>query len=137
MATTYRVAGKKIQEARKLKQLTQETVADALGMSPQAYSRIETNVTKKVDIEILEKLGTLFGVNYNDWIVKEERRVNQRIKVGDNNQGDCYNVYKSPRKTAKREQELEKENEYLKRELLLKDELLAEMQKRLDLLERK
>jgi len=106
---TYRVNGKKIKEDRVSKGLSQEEVADALGMVQQAYSRIETNVTKKVDIEILVKLGVLFGRDYNEYIVKAESRVNQRIKVGDNNQGDCYNVYKSPRKISKRMQEVEKE----------------------------
>ena len=94
-------------------------------MVQQAYSRIEQNITKRVDIEILVKLGALFGRDYNEHIVKTESRVNQRNIHGDNQNAECIKNYKRPRKSTKREQELEaKVLESQRNESALLDEIL-------------
>jgi transcriptional regulator with XRE-family HTH domain len=53
--------GKKISKIRHLKGFTQEYVANKIGLSQQAYSRIESNETK-LDTERLQKIADLFGV---------------------------------------------------------------------------
>ena len=53
---------KKLLELRKVKKMTQQQVADALGVSRQAYANYETG-SRKPDPETLKNLANLFDVS--------------------------------------------------------------------------
>ena len=57
--------GKNLQEARKFKGLTQESVAKTLGMTQQQYSRFENGVFELNYYQII-KLCEMYGITPND-----------------------------------------------------------------------
>lgn len=59
--------GHKIRQIRELKGFTQEYIADKLGISQRAYSKIENNQTK-IDWERITKIAEVFGVDPIDMI---------------------------------------------------------------------
>ena len=64
--------GHQLEKIRKLKNLTQENVARELGLTAQAYGKIERN---EVDIsqEKLEKLAKLFNISLEDLMQFDEK----------------------------------------------------------------
>lgn len=63
--------GRKIKILRELHNYTQEYVASQLGISQNAYSRIELNQTK-ISVDYAEKLAELFKIPLSDLLSKEE-----------------------------------------------------------------
>lgn len=63
--------GKKIAYFRKKANLTQEDLAEKMGVSRQAVYKWEHNLSTP-EIQKLEKLITLFNITYND-LFKEEK----------------------------------------------------------------
>lgn len=58
--------GTKIRAFRTLRGLSQEYVANQLGINQNSYSRIETNQQKKIDIDTLKKIAEVLGVTVAD-----------------------------------------------------------------------
>ena len=56
---------KTIKKLRRLRSLTQEEVSQQLGISAQAYSKIENGDTK-IDVERLYQLAGIFGMEVRD-----------------------------------------------------------------------
>ena len=70
---------------RKNKGLTQQEVAEYLGMSFSGYSRIE-NGKRSASVDILQKLASLYGVTVDDLLSEKEpepfgRQITQEPKV--------------------------------------------------------
>lgn len=63
--------GKEISELRHAKELTQEKVAEAMGVSPQAVSKWENNISCP-DIFLLPKLSRLLGVSVDELLSGED-----------------------------------------------------------------
>lgn len=57
--------GAKVKKVRELKNLTQEHVAERIGMTTSGYSRIERGEVR-VSIERLEQIAMALGVHAND-----------------------------------------------------------------------
>lgn len=64
--------GKKISELRKEKSLTQEGLAEALGISPQAVSKWENDLSCP-DIMLLPALASLFDVSIDELFGKKQK----------------------------------------------------------------
>lgn len=64
--------GKKISELRKEKNLTQEGLAEALGVSPQAVSKWENDLSCP-DIMLLPELASLFDVSIDELFGKKQK----------------------------------------------------------------
>ncbi len=64
--------GKKISELRKEKNLTQEGLAEALGVSPQAVSKWENDLSCP-DIMLLPALASLFDVSIDELFGKKQK----------------------------------------------------------------
>lgn len=66
--------GNKIRKLRELKGLSQENMADALGMSVTGYGNIERNESD-IKIEKLQEVSEVLGVNIEDIITFDEKVV--------------------------------------------------------------
>lgn len=64
-----------IKKARKEKNLTQQKVAEYLGMSFSSYNRIENNTIKKISEDILDKIIELFHLDYE---IKNNQIINKK-----------------------------------------------------------
>jgi len=71
--------GKKIRELRSANQMTQEEIAERLGISRQKYARIE-NGTNNITLEILTRIASILDVTVSDItnVLDEERNVAYR-----------------------------------------------------------
>lgn len=58
----------RIKRARKSRKLTQKDVAQQLGITQQAYQKIETGCTEDMRISTLKKLCRIFDVSA-DWLL--------------------------------------------------------------------
>ncbi len=64
-----------LKKLRKDKQLTQQNVADVLGISQNYYTYIENGERQKnLDLPIVMKLSELFGVSV-EWIAEQEAAI--------------------------------------------------------------
>ncbi len=59
-----------IKEARKNKDMTQQELADSIGVTKAYINKIENGVTKKPSLNVLERLASILDINYVD-IVEE------------------------------------------------------------------
>jgi transcriptional regulator with XRE-family HTH domain len=66
--------GLKIKKLRELKNLTQEHVAQVLGLNQSAYSRLETGDTE-ISFSKLEKIAEMFGMRPEEVISFNEQMV--------------------------------------------------------------
>ena len=57
--------GKKIKELRSIRKLTQEQMADDLGISRQKYARVE-NGTNNISLDILTRIAAILDVSVRD-----------------------------------------------------------------------
>ncbi|MDD3404219.1 MAG: helix-turn-helix transcriptional regulator [Hespellia sp.] len=87
--------GKQIQEARLNEKLTQENVAEALGVSRQTISNWENGKTYP-DIVSVVKMSDLYSVSL-DCLLKEEKSMSDYLEYLD----ESTNVVKSKKKLAK------------------------------------
>lgn len=71
--------GKQIKELRTQRGVTQETVADALGVSPQTVSKWETGATMP-DISLLPALSAYFGVSIDELFALTDETRMERIQ---------------------------------------------------------
>lgn len=58
--------GEKIRKIREFKNFTQQGMAEAIGVSQNAYSKIETGKTKSINDEILEKIALALDVSKDE-----------------------------------------------------------------------
>jgi len=72
--------GKRIASLRKEKGLKQDTLAEALGVSPQAVSKWENDQTCP-DISLLPKLADLLGVSVDELLSEKKMELAQTAKV--------------------------------------------------------
>jgi transcriptional regulator with XRE-family HTH domain len=82
--------GQKIKKIRELRNLTQEYLANQIGMRQESYSKIETN-RHSVTMEKLEKIAETLGMNVQDLINFDEQRV--LFNIQNNNQQDAQIGY--------------------------------------------
>lgn len=72
--------GNRIKELRKINQLTQEEIADQLGISRQKYARIE-NGQMSISLNILVPLANIFDVKVGDLtkVLDEPQVIEHRV----------------------------------------------------------
>lgn len=71
--------GKRLNEARKAKNLTLEQVGNILEVDKTTVMRWENGETKNIALPILEKLSTIYNVNL-DWLLGRNIAKNKNIK---------------------------------------------------------
>ncbi|MBP3604253.1 MAG: helix-turn-helix transcriptional regulator [Lachnospiraceae bacterium] len=81
--------GKKIKTLRSVRELTQEQMAESLGISRQKYARIESG-TNNITLEILSRIADVLDVTVSDitCVLDEEPRVAYRGYAGDDSSVD-------------------------------------------------
>jgi transcriptional regulator with XRE-family HTH domain len=107
--------GNKIRLIRVSRGLNQEVVAQKLGITQNAYSKIETNHSKTSE-DMLQKLATLLGVSAED--IKSPEPV-------------IINFHNSPQSNGVNNGEIKNHNEHLLKQLtqqlLVKDKQIEEL----------
>lgn len=84
--------GNKIRRLREAKGLSQENMADGLGMSPTGYGNIERN-KNDINVEKLQKIAGLLGVKIEEIFASDEKFV---INNFDNTKINNQSVYGFP-----------------------------------------
>ena len=112
--------GHKIKKLRELRNLTQDYMAEQLGIKQPAYSKIETD-TGKIDVEKLEIIAQALQMTLPDLLAFDEKNVF-------NNNGGSYNNINSGTNNFTNE----KERELYERVIASKD---AELKAKTDLIE--
>lgn len=110
-----------LRQLRAQKHLTQEQMAEKIGMSKNGYGKIERGETQ-LKIEKLEQIANIFNVEMND-LLKEKSDVN--LLLGDNYSNFQNNYYNQ-------NQEIEKLQLIIEHQ----QELLAQKDKQIELLEK-
>jgi transcriptional regulator with XRE-family HTH domain len=82
--------GQKIKKIRELRNLTQEYLANQIGMRQESYSKIETN-RHSVTMEKLEKIAETLEVRVSDLMNFDEKKV--LLNINENNQQDAQIGY--------------------------------------------
>ena len=77
MAVNYERIGKRIQQLRKLKKLSQADLAEFTGMSVSYISHIETSI-KKASLESLVRIANVLGVTVDQLL--NGNQVNDRVE---------------------------------------------------------
>ena len=72
--------GKRIAALRKEKELKQDTLAEALGVSPQAVSKWENDQTCP-DISLLPKLAELLGVSVDELLSGKKQELAPSVQI--------------------------------------------------------
>ena len=72
--------GKRIAALRKEKEMKQDTLAEALGVSPQAVSKWENDQTCP-DISLLPKLAELLGVSVDALLSGKKQELTQPVQI--------------------------------------------------------
>lgn len=75
-----RTLGKRIAALRKEKELKQDALAEALGVSPQAVSKWENDQTCP-DISLLPKLAELLGVTVDELLSGKKQELSQPVQI--------------------------------------------------------
>ena len=75
-----RTLGKRIAALRKEKELKQDALAEALGVSPQAVSKWENDQTCP-DISLLPKLAELLGVSVDELLSGKKQELSQPVQI--------------------------------------------------------
>ena len=74
--------GDKIAELRKLNNMTQSDLGEALNISPQAVSKWERNLSQP-DFDTINKMATLFKVPISKFSENDDENFVQDVKEGD------------------------------------------------------
>lgn len=112
----------KIKKIRELKDLSQEQVAEKLGLATSSYSKIERGVTN-ISLTRLEEIAQIFNINATDLLENSNQVI---CLISENNSSNYYGT--QPEMTA----ELEKYKLTIQHqnELIEKQAELLEQQKR-------
>lgn len=73
--------GKKIAALRKLKEMTQDDLSEKLGVSPQAVSKWENDISYP-DILLLPQLAQLFDVTVDELLSKSSKKETTMLPAG-------------------------------------------------------
>jgi transcriptional regulator with XRE-family HTH domain len=126
---------KNLKTIRKLRNLTQETVAEKLGISTYAYAKIERGETD-VNISRLEQIAKIMEIELSQlFCCLNDKSI---FQLGANNTGDNWNV-NSPVQTECK-QELEKErfiNKQQQKEIDYLKQQVSDLREIIDLLKNK
>lgn len=76
--------GRKLRTLRAEKNYTQEKMADLLKMPQTTYSNLENN-KGKLDLNVIERIATIFGIDVLDILKDDSLIFNQKNKTGSNN----------------------------------------------------
>lgn len=76
--------GSRIKELRSARNLTQEQIADKIGISRQKYARIESGVNS-ITLDILSKVAEILGVSVGDITKVLDETPVVAYRVGDEN----------------------------------------------------
>jgi transcriptional regulator with XRE-family HTH domain len=112
--------GHKIRKIRELKDLTQGFVADELGISQQAYSKLERGETD-VSLENTEKIAEIFGITTAELFSFDERVV---FNIMHNQTGIHQNIL----------HQTVTESDYLKEKIAAMEKEIAYLKEIVDLL---
>ncbi len=115
----------KIRTVRESKNWSQEEMAEKLNMSTNGYARIERGETKPT-LQRLEKIADTFGMDIVELLSVSGKSVVCLISENSPHSSNYYGA----------SQELTAENEKLKLALMHKDELLAQKQREVDILQK-
>jgi transcriptional regulator with XRE-family HTH domain len=109
------LVGQKIKKLRELKNLTQEHVANELGITQSAYSKIENNEVELVYSK-LEQIANVLGLSPEDIITFNEHVVFNIMHNKDSQNGMIVHHASAIEKHLYEEQisQLKEENTYLK-----------------------
>lgn len=83
--------GDKIRKIRILKDIKQETIAEKLGISAQAYSKLERDTTK-MDVHRLASIAELFGMTVDDIERFDDAQIWVHLTNCENGQGSYHIV---------------------------------------------
>ena len=116
--------GQKIKKLRELKNLTQSHMANEMGITQSAYSKIELGETE-ISYNKLNRIAEILGMSIEEISTFNEQMI---FNVMHNQTGNGFVVYKGVSENEKRLYEdqitfLKSENAYLKKVL---DKLLSE-----------
>jgi transcriptional regulator with XRE-family HTH domain len=115
---------------RNKKGYKQSYVANKLGMSEKAYRNIEQGITQKIQVERLEKIATILGMeDWHNLLEQNQSKVTQILNA-DNNSNNNQNNYNA-------ETSLIHENEKLEIKLAAKDQELTFLKRENQLLQDK
>lgn len=127
----------KVRALRELNHLSQEEMAEKLGMSTNGYAKIERG-QRRLDIPKLEQIATVFEMDLIDLLSFDDKRV--MCLVSDNSvfnlrQGALYQVNNDTTTHYYNAESLAAEIEKLQLMLAHKDELLAQKSREIELLQ--
>lgn len=81
--------GEKIRKIRILRDLKQETIAEKLGITPQAYSKLEREDTK-MDKERLNQIASILGVTVEGLEKFDDKHLLINLNDCENSQGSYF-----------------------------------------------
>lgn len=81
--------GEKIRKIRILRDLKQETIAEKLGITPQAYSKLEREDTK-MDKERLNQIASILGVTVEGLERFDDKNLLINLNDCENSQGSYF-----------------------------------------------
>ena len=88
--------GEKIRMFRLLRGFDQNYMANKLDISQNAYSRMETNITKKISVDVLSKIAEVLGISIVD--LQSQMPIiiqNHQSNLGTQGNGNTINFYES------------------------------------------
>ena len=88
--------GEKIRMFRLLRGFDQNYMANKLDISQNAYSRMETNITKKISDDVLSKIAEVLGISIVD--LQSQMPIiiqNHQSNLGTQGNGNTINFYES------------------------------------------
>lgn len=125
----------KVRTLRELNHLSQEEMAAKLEMSTNGYAKIERG-QRRLDIPKLEQIAAVFDMDLIDLLNFDDKRI--VCLINENSvakHGMSGVLYHSPQTTYYGTEELANEIEKLNLMLAHKDELLAQKEREIDLLQ--
>lgn len=84
--------GNRLRALREESEMTQEQVAEVLGMSRQKYARIEKGVND-ITLEVLMRVAELYQIEVADITKVLEKKRAEPHRTGEGNQGTVDRVY--------------------------------------------
>jgi transcriptional regulator with XRE-family HTH domain len=79
MLTTMTPLVLALKEAREASKLTQAELADAVGVRQATISDLETGKSRRIELDLLEKLAAKLGVEAAELIVEQRPKKRRRV----------------------------------------------------------
>lgn len=125
----------KVRIMREVRQLSQEEMAEKMGMSVTGYAKIERGQTK-LHFEKLAQIAQIFNIELNDLINMENKKPTWFFGENNSNNYNCANYYATDNAIIL---ELEKQKlqiENYQQQLHQKDQEIVALKKIIELLEK-